>query len=290
MPHNQAVTVGQLQREAREKLTSCGVESASLDARLLIQHELGISHEGLIADPARPVTDVDKGAIHASLERRLRHEPVSRIIGLREFFGREFIVTPDVLDPRPDTETLIEQVLAIAQMSAVSHIADLGTGSGAIIATLLAELPNSSGMATDVSAAALLVAEQNADRLGVGGRVRFVQTSWLDDLDGPFDVIVSNPPYIVTNTIDTLAPDVAHFDPRGALDGGADGLDAYRTIIPQAYQKLKPGGYLCFEVGAGQADDIVDLMASAGFVPGHQVEQRRRDLNGHVRVVSAQIR
>ena len=285
-------SVGELQREARRRLAEAGVETAALDARLIVQHELGISHEALIADPGLPVDQAGCDAIDASLARRLEHEPVSRIIGEREFFGRTFKVTPDVLDPRPDTETLIEHVLEIARLKAAPgeqlRIADIGTGSGAIITTLLAELESACGTAVDVSRAALDVARSNALAIGVVDRLEFVETSWLDGLSGPYDVIVSNPPYIEANTISSLPPEVARFDPVLALDGGVDGLMAYRAIIPQAFERLEPGGYLCLEIGAGQAKIVLDLLAECGFADGGPVPALRQDLAGHDRVVTGQ--
>lgn len=287
MPPDRHVTVGKLQHEARQKLAAAGVKTAALDARLILQHATGLSHETLIAEPERSVGKVEKMAVNASLMRRLDHEPVSRIIGEREFFGRGFAVSADVLDPRADTETLIEQVLDVAKiLGSRLRIADAGTGSGAIIATLLAELPKATGTAIDISAPALAVARSNAHRLAVSDRVEFVQASWLEGVSGPFDVIVSNPPYIETRVIDQLSPEVARFDPHIALDGGNDGLDAYRAIIPQAIERLTSGGYLCLEIGAGQADAVLELMADAGFSDGGTVAERRFDLSGHVRVVT----
>jgi len=286
------VSVSELQREMRRRLDEAGVETAALDARLIVQHELDLTHEVLIADPDRQVGQAEIDAINASVVRRLDHEPVSRIIGEREFFGRSFIVTPDVLDPRPDTETLIEQVLDIARLETMQtgqlRIADIGTGSGAIIATLLAEVDYASGVAVDISAAALEVARLNAASLGLGQRLEFVQTSWLEGVTGRYDVIVSNPPYIETSTIKSLPPQVARFDPMLALDGGADGLTAYRMIAPQAFDCLETGGYLCLEVGAGQATMVLELIDECGFMDSGPVPALRHDLAGHARVVTGQ--
>lgn len=286
------VGIGELQRDVRRRLAEAGVETAALDARLIVQHALRLSHEALIADPDRQVDPVGRDAIEASIVRRLDHEPVSRIIGEREFFGRSFIVTPDVLDPRPDTETLIEQVIDIARLEPRTtgrlRIADIGTGSGAIIVTLLAELDEASGLVVDISAAALEVARLNAASLGVEERLEFVQSSWLAGLTGRCDVIVSNPPYVATRTIETLPPEVARFDPILALDGGADGLTAYRHIVPQAFDCLEPGGYLCLETGSGQANMVLELIIGCGFIDSAPIPALRHDLAGHVRVVTGQ--
>ncbi|NNE23787.1 MAG: peptide chain release factor N(5)-glutamine methyltransferase [Rhizobiales bacterium] len=282
------VTVGELQRDARRRLAEAGVETAALDARLIVQHELGLTHETLIAEPGLQVDQTGRDAVNASIARRLDHEPVSRIIGEREFFGRAFAVTRDVLDPRPDTETLIEQVLEIARLKDHLRIADIGTGSGAIIATLLAELGTALGTAVDVSGAALDVARLNATALAVEDRLEFVQTSWLEGVRGPYDVIVSNPPYIETSMIKSLSPEVARYDPILALDGGADGLAAYRAIVPQAFERLEPSGFLCLEVGARQATMVHELMTEHGFLDSGPIPTLRYDLAGHVRVVTGQ--
>lgn len=284
------VTIGQIQREARERLASAGIESAALDARLIIQHALGLNHEALIAEPDRPVELAEGAAVNASLERRLGHEPMSRIIGEREFYGRNFIITPDVLDPRPDTETLIDKVLEIVRLreprSDRLRIADIGTGSGAIIVTLLAELAGATGTATDISPLALAVARVNAKEMAVEERVEFEQTSWLDTLTGTYDVIVSNPPYIETKAIRLLAPEVAQFDPLISLDGGHDGLAAYRAIVAQAFARLERGGHLCLEIGVGQTDAVLELIIAAGFAGCGADSRRSPDLSGRVRVVT----
>ena len=286
------VTVGELQRDARRRLAEAGVETAALDARLIVQHELGLSHETLIAEPGLQIGRTGRDAVNASIARRLDHEPVSRIIGEREFFGRAFTVTRDVLDPRPDTETLIEQVLEIARLKEGQQghlrIADIGTGSGAIIATLLAELGTARGTAVDISAAALKVARLNAASLAVEDRLEFVCTSWLEGVIGRYDIIVSNPPYIETSTIKSLAPEVARYDPILALDGGIDGLAAYRAIVPQAFERLEPGGFLCLEVGAGQGTIVHELMMEHGFVDSGPILALRYDLAGHFLVVTGQ--
>ena len=212
-------------------------------------------------------------------QRRLKFEPVSRILGSREFYGRSFRVTPDVLDPRADTETLIEAVLALARDQGPIRILDLGTGSGAIAVTLLAELPGATVVASDLSAAALRVAKGNAEGLGVAGRASFVQANWFEGVDGRFDLIVSNPPYVPLGDISGLAPDVREFDPPRALDGGPDGLEAYRRIAGGAGGHLAPKGHIILEIGAEQENAVNNLFKGQGFAR----ESRHFDLSRHVR-------
>jgi release factor glutamine methyltransferase len=212
--------------------------------------------------------------------RRENREPVSRILGEREFYGRRFVVTPDVLDPRPDTETLIDAALKLLRPGA--RILDLGTGTGAIIITLLAQRPDCTGTATDISAAALAVARANAERIGVAGRLQLAQGNWFGAVAGTFDLIVSNPPYIPDRDIASLAPDVRRFDPGLALAGGADGLDPYRSIALGASGHLAANGMLIVEIGAGQADSVETIFSSAHFRP----LARYADLGGHDRCLA----
>jgi len=266
--------------EARRKLMAAGIETAALDARLLLQHAAGVSHEALIAAPERPVEAGTAARFRGFLNRRLNHEPVSRILGEREFYGRVFVVTPAVLDPRPDTETLIDE--ALAKAGSAPLILDLGTGSGAIAVTMLAERPAARGVATDLSAAALAVARDNALRLGVADRLTLVHGSWFDGIVGRFDLILSNPPYIPLAEIAGLAPEVREFDPLRALDGGPDGLSAYRRIAAGALSHLAAGGRVIVEIGAGQEAGIGGIFAEQGL----REIGRRRDLAGHVRCLT----
>ena len=224
----------------------------------LLQGILGIDGAVLLTQPERQLGAL-ADRVGDAVRRRLAHEPVSRILGMREFYGRDFIVTPDVLDPRPDTEAVIELALEIVKSAGLEgkalEIADIGTGSGILIATLLAELPNARGVATDISPAALAVAKRNADQLGVGDRTTFVATRGLDGCAGPFDLIVSNPPYIATNDIKGLDPEVRGYDPLLALDGGPDGLSVYREFARDIV-KLQRSTRLVVEVGASQAADV----------------------------------
>ncbi len=266
---------------------SAGIASPQLDARLLLQEALGLDAAKLIAEPERAVA-VASGALNAAIARRLNHEPVSRILGRREFFGREFRITPDVLDPRPETETVVELALDILRANGLdtraTRIADIGIGSGALLVTLLAELPRALGTGTDVSEAALAVAALNAERLGVAGRTNFCHTRGLEDCAQRFDLIVSNPPYIASGAIASLEPEVRDYDPRIALDGGPDGLQVYREIA-RDISSVRSACYIVVECGAGQSAQITEVFAGIG---AWALEQRC-DHGGHIRAVAFQL-
>lgn len=265
---------------ATARLQAAGSGTPTLDARLLLQAAAGITREDLILGPDRPLSTEQLAAFETFLARRERHEPVSRILGEREFYGRVFKVTPATLDPRPDTETIIEAALALMPQGA--RLLDLGTGTGAIAVTLLAERPDASGVATDLSPEALAVADGNAIRLGVAERLALLLGNWLAPVSGDFDIILSNPPYIPIRDIAGLAPDVRNFDPALALSGGIDGLDPYRLIASGASVHLRDAGYVLVEIGAGQATDVEAIFAAQGF----ETCGRHRDLGGHVRCLS----
>ena len=258
-------------------------DTAALDARLLLQAAANVSHEDIIAEPDRRLSAEELAQFEAFVTRRLANEPVSRILGGRDFYGRSFWLTPDVLDPRPDTETLIDA--ALARIKPRSRLLDLGTGSGIIAVTLLAECPDTTGLATDLSSAALAVARSNAERHGVLSRLELRQGSWFEPVSGSFDLIFSNPPYIPAGEIPGLAPDVRDFDPPAALSGGPDGLEAYRSIARHAAAHLNPHGHVLVEIGAGQADAVSALFAAAGFVNA----ERFQDLGGHDRCLSLRL-
>jgi release factor glutamine methyltransferase len=248
----------------------------------LFQAASGLQHEDIVAEPDAIVPPDVAARFLVLIERRCRFEPVSRILGTREFYGRNFRVTPDVLDPRADTETLIGAALGLVKGRGPLRILDLGTGSGAIVATLLAELPEASAVASDLSAAALAVAKGNAEALGVAGRASFVQANWFAGIGGKFDLIVSNPPYIPLGDITGLAPDVREFDPARALDGGPDGLEAYRRLANGAGGHLAPKGHIVLEIGAGQENAVNELFIGQGFAR----ESRHFDLVGHIRCLA----
>lgn len=272
-------TVGGALQAARRRLARTS-ETSALDARLLLQAAANLSHEDIIATPERRIAAEDLTTLEAFVIRRLAHEPVSRILGTRDFYGRSFRLTPDVLDPRPDTETLIDAALALIGRPA--RLLDLGTGSGIIAVTLLAERSGATGLATDLSPEALAVARSNAERHGVLSRLELRQGSWFEPVTGSFDLILSNPPYIPTDDIPGLAPDVRNYDPPAALSGGPDGLEAYRSIAGDAAAHLNPAGHLLVEIGAGQADDVSAVFVAAGF----RETERFQDLGGHDRCLS----
>lgn len=262
---------------ATARLKQAGADTPTLDARLLLQAAAGLTREELILGPDQPLKPAQLAAFEGFLARRERHEPVSRILGEREFYGRVFKVTSATLDPRPDTETIIDAALKL--MSDDARILDLGTGTGAIAITLLAERPDAIGVATDLSPDALGVARENAKRLGVAGRLSLLQGSWFAPVSGAFDIILSNPPYIPLGDIAGLAPDVRNFDPALALSGGTDGLDPYRIIASGASAHLAAGGHVLVEIGAGQADDVEAIFAAQGLAAAG----RQHDLGGHIR-------
>jgi release factor glutamine methyltransferase len=269
----------ELLRAARRALEAKGNPTPALDARLLLQQAAGVSHEALIAEPDKEISPEAVARYHAFLNRRLAGEPVSRILGEREFYGRAFKITPATLDPRPDTETLITAALSFMPADRACRIIDLGCGSGIIGVTLLAERALASAVMTDISAEALAVAQANAGRHGVGARATFIHGSWFTGARGRFDLILSNPPYIAQAILPTLAPEVRNFDPETALVGGADGLQAYREIAQRAEAFLNREGRVLVEIGQGQAIEIEGIFNAFGFV----LESRWEDLGGHVR-------
>lgn len=278
-----------LLRDTAVALTAAGIDNARFEARLLLAHSGGVTIEWLIAhgDEAAPPAVVE--ALRTLTARRIRREPMAYVVGEREFWGLPFKVSPAVLVPRPDSETLIEAALALMPgRTEPWRIVDLGVGSGCLLLTLLREFPNARGVGMDASAEALSVAQGNADALGVGARTRLVggdwrHHSWAGQLGGPFDLLVSNPPYIETAAIDGLMPEVGRFEPRLALDGGGDGLAAYRAIAGQAAGLVIPGGRILIEVGEGQVPDISELFSAAGFAVGSPW----KDLGGIDRIVPA---
>jgi release factor glutamine methyltransferase len=279
--------IAAVRRDLAARLRAGAIDSPDLDARLLVGHALGLDHAGLMRDAERGLDRADIAGIEALAVRRLAGEPVARITGVKEFWGLPFRVTPAVLVPRPDTETVVETALAKLDRDGARsrslRIADLGTGSGAILIALLHELPNACGMGTDCNAAALATARANARRLGVGARAAFIACDFGAALAGGLELVVANPPYISTSEIAALAPEVRDFDPRGALDGGPDGLAAYRAITADARRLLAPGAHLVMEIGAGQASAVSTLAAAAGLGSIAAVP----DLAGIPRVVSA---
>jgi release factor glutamine methyltransferase len=281
-----ALTVGAARRTIAVRLRAAGIDTPELDARVLIGHALGLDHAALAAADSDHLGAADRAAIGAFTHRRLAREPVARIVGYKEFWSLPLRIDAATLVPRPETETVVEAALAAVGPREVRvmplRIADLGTGSGALLLALLSELPNAWGIGTDLSHRALAVARDNACRLGLA-RGGFVACDMLQAVRGPFDLIVSNPPYVETSSIAALAPEVRDFEPRLALDGGPDGLACYRAIAAAAPALLAPDGVLVVELGIGQAEPVAALFAAAGLAPALP----RPDLNGVPRALVA---
>jgi len=269
-------------------LQSAGVEDPGTDARRLAAAALGVSAAELLSRPERPLSIDETERLRRYAERRSRREPVSRIVGARDFCGRSFAVSPATLDPRPDSETLIEAALDIVRsagrMGAPLRLLDVGTGSGCLLLTLLCELPHAWGVGTDISEPALSVARANACRLGVAGRAAWLAADVLDGISGGFDLLIANPPYVRTGEIAGLEPEVRDFDPLAALDGGADGLRFYRRIAA-GISAVVPDGWVVLEVGHDQADAVSELLVSG---PGADRGGQRsyRDVTGRRRCVA----
>ena len=262
-------TVETARRALATRFRTLAIDSAELDARILVGAALGLDLTGVIAAASRLVTAAEAVRLEHFARRRLNGEPVARILGAKEFWGLPLQLSTATLVPRPDTEMVVE--LALEMFRAAPHldhrlrIADIGTGSGAILLALLSELPDAYGLGTDISAAALRTAKSNAARLGFATRADFIACDYAAALSGPFDLIVSNPPYVRSAEIMDLAIEVRDHDPHRALDGGKDGLDAYRALVPEAARLLAVRGALVVEIGHDQSGHIERLMVAAGL-------------------------
>ena len=309
VPVQTAATVAAMVAAVGDRFRKLGLPAPRSDASLLVAAVVGAGKADIIGQPERVLPAAAMARLAQMADRRCHGEPVSRILGRREFWGLEFTVTPAVLDPRPDTETVVEAALAIVDLEGWRdrrlRILDLCTGSGCILLSLLSELPHATGIGTDISAHALSVAGLNTTTLRMSDRAGFILTSFGAGLDEPFDLIVSNPPYIRSRDIASLQSEVRDFDPRLALDGGEDGLDAYRAIASAARRTMRgtlesrPEGearhtakadtnsWIVLEVGHGQHEPVTHLLANAGLEPGSPGIHLRQDLAGIVRVVAA---
>jgi release factor glutamine methyltransferase len=267
---------------ATQTLAQAGIEDAPRESRYVLTHVLGVALIDLINTPDHLLSEVEEKRFHDILTRRANHEPLARIKGSREFWGLNFILNHDTLEPRPDTETLIEAVLEhFPDMNAPLKILDVGTGSGCILLSLLHEYKNAIGFGSDISEGALAAARENAQHLGLQSRVTFACHSWCDGITGDYDIVVTNPPYIYEAHVDVLEEEVRFFDPRVALNGGADGLIGYRMVIPAAQHLLKSPGFFACEVGFDLSDKVIPILSASGF----QNIQTRRDLANVERVV-----
>jgi release factor glutamine methyltransferase len=278
-------TVEAARRALVARFKAAGIDSAEIDARLLTGSALGLDLTGIITAANRALTPDESNRLEAFAARRLTGEPVARILGHREFWGLPFKLSAATLVPRPDTETVVERALEVmpASRDRALRIADIGTGTGAILLALLHELPGAFGVGTDISLEALRTARENASDLGLARRAAFVACNYACTLSGGFDLIVSNPPYIRSADIADLAAEVRDHDPLRALDGGADGLGAYRALIPRAADSLAPGGALIVEAGKGQSGPIEALMTAAGLITH---EGAKTDLMGIPRAIT----
>jgi release factor glutamine methyltransferase len=286
-PHR---SIASARRALAQSFRRHGLATPELDARLLVAHALGLDHAALAAEAERVLTAAEAAAIAALAARRRAREPVARIIGFKEFWGLNFKLNSATLVPRPETETVVEAALAALDRSQgrgrALTVADLGTGSGALLLALLSELPRARGFGTDVSWEALDCARDNALALGLAERTSFVACDYGSALKGPFDLVVSNPPYVARGDIAGLAPEVRVFDPLLALDGGPDGLDAYRAIAAAARPLLSPEGILVLELGNGQLGAVESLLAAAGLIA---IGGPRHDLLGIARALAVKL-
>lgn len=284
-------TLGEAVQDTQRKLKASGIEDAGREARLIVAAAAGVATAEIIVRPERLLDADAQSRLDAMVARRCAREPVSRIIGEREFYGRRFMLSAETLDPRPDSETLIEAALELVGRQRPTdqavRILDIGTGTGCLLMTLLAELPHATGLGTDISAGALKTAAANAEALGLTDRASFARHDMLEGVQGPFDLVISNPPYIKTRVIPELAPEVRRFDPYAALDGGADGLEFYRRIANEIGRVLT--GWAVLEVGMGQADAVALLFRQA-FVKTRPAEVLQyQDLGGHTRCVAIRL-
>ncbi len=278
-------TLGEAVATARSRFADAGLADAAIESRLLIGGLLGLSATQVFTGGDQPLSQDQDAKISEAIERRLKREPVHRILGLREFHGLDFILSRETLEPRPDTEVLVETMLPFVKQVAAkqgsARILDLGTGTGAILLALLKECPEAEGIGSDISEDALATATKNAERLDLAERCQMVRSRWFDAIDGRFDIIVSNPPYIRSDVIPELEPEVRDFDPLAALDGGPDGLSAYRAIAADAAGVLEQDGVIGVEIGYDQKDAVSAIFCSAGF----KLAQARRDYGDNDRVL-----
>ncbi|KKX27877.1 peptide chain release factor N(5)-glutamine methyltransferase [Rhizobium sp. LC145] len=271
--------------EARARFSAAGLADAAIEARMLIGGLLGLSNTEVFTGGDRLLTEAEQEKIAQAVERRLKREPVHRILGIREFHGMELLISKETLEPRPDTEILVDSMLPhvrrIVAGKGSALLLDIGTGTGAIALSFLKEFPQLSGVGSDISQDALETAARNAERLGMAARFQTVRSTWFENISGRFDIIASNPPYIRSDVIPALEPEVRDFDPLAALDGGPDGLDAYRAIAAEAGNFLQEDGVLGVEIGFDQKRAVTDIFASHGFV----LREAVRDYGGNDRVL-----
>ena len=283
-----SATLGTLMAEGVAALNEAGIENARMDVRILLARSAGVDGGRISAWPEDEVAADKEAAFRDMIARRSGHEPVGRILGERDFWRHTFKLAPETLEPRPDSETLVEWAIDFLEDNDAPRIVDFGTGTGCLLLSTIGDLPGSSGIGLDISEGAVACARENARALDLDGQVEFRVSDWdtaLDDrerADG-FDLVMSNPPYITRDEMETLSPEVQKFDPRIALTDEGDGLAAYRVLSQVAFDLAKPGGFVIFEIGRGQEKDVGQLLVEAGFVG----VEYREDLGGIVRCVAA---
>jgi len=279
------VKLADLHRESSASLKEAGIDDAKLDARLIVEHFSQTTRTDAVSRPEMKVNAEAVAVIQKAIARRAAGEPVHRILGFRHFYGLKLFLSSDTLEPRPDTETLVDAVLpALRQLAAneaACRILDLGTGTGAIALALIAEVPEATAIGVDISADALATAGRNALENGLSGRFAAIRSDWFENISGRFHVIVANPPYIPSKELETLQSEVRDHDPARALDGGPDGLDAYRTIAAQAQEYLEPAGMVAVEIGHTQKQEVTQLFEASGY----SAVEARKDLGGRDRVL-----
>lgn len=276
-------TVGDALSRLARRFAEAGIDNARLDARVLVAEALGIDTTTVFARPERPLDESAARQLESMATRRANREPIARILERREFWSLTFSISADTLIPRPDSETLIEAALeGISDRRASLRVLDLGTGSGCLLLALLSELPQATGLGVDLSEDALTTARENARGLGLEDRTHFACAGWDAGNTGPYDIILANPPYIPSADIPGLMPEVARFEPQGALDGGPDGLDSYRAIAASLPHLLAPRGAAYLEVGDGQAPEVAALLTRSGL----QDIEIKKDLAGIGRCVA----
>ncbi len=285
MTADASATLGTLLRSARHKLAESGIADAALDSRLLVEHFTGTTRSDGIARPGMVVDSGAAAEVESALERRCRGEPVHRILGFREFYGLRLSLSSETLEPRPDTEVLVDAVLpfmrAVVARKGECRVLDLGTGTGAIALALLANVPEATATAVDISDDALATATRNAADLGLSARFTAKKSDWFAQISGRYGVIASNPPYIGSQEIAALQKEVRLFDPLRALDGGEDGLGPYRIIAAGAASRLEAGGLVAVEIGSTQRLDVAAIFECEGF----RLERTVADLAGNDRVL-----
>lgn len=277
-------TVKEILLETKLRFKTAGLDTPELDARLLLQNVLGVTHEDILLNNSRLLSESESDTLSKFILRRLNGEPVSRILGQRDFWKHSFKVSDETLDPRPDSETIIDAVISEFNCDEDLKILDLGTGTGCLLLSLLHEFPNARGVGVDISQGAIAVAKENAEVIGLANRVNFINSDWQDmPLEQNFDIVISNPPYIAEGEIAGLQPEVKNFDPYTALSGGESGLECYKTIVQILPKLLKKKGKIFFEIGYNQEELVKAILAEGGFI----VLQTIADLAGHPRCTVA---